>query len=290
MKRNELEFVPINNSKKNAERRAMESKRARQIARQRKIMRRRFITALSFVVLLLSLAVTITALCCKRNVAESTPTSAMPVINVNNTVNNTVNNGLTIVEVTQSEMDRVLREQVNAGLLVEEVDSIPSKDSVIDIVTDNASIVEELGLSEDTVDVVMFDVPLDADLQKYLLDVANEYGVEPSLIVAVIDKESDFDPNARSKSGDSGLMQVNDCNLSTLKRELGIDDIYDPYQNILGGTYILSECLDDTNGDIQLALMCYNMGLKNAKSCWSKGIYSSSYSRDVYYMYTEIYQ
>lgn len=282
----EIEFMAIDNSAKNARRRNMQNKRARQIARQKKMMRKRFITASIFMVMSLALAVTITILFCQKKY-DVAPTPA-----VSTTIN--INDGLTIVEVSQEEIQASLRERANAGLLIEEVDCIPTEETinedVVNIVVENASVAENVEEQAiETISAVVFDVPLDSALQEYLLKVAEEYDIEPSLIIAIIDKESDFNPNARSRSGDSGLMQVNDCNLATLKRELGIDNIYDPYQNILGGTYILSECLEDADGDIQLALMCYNMGTKNARNCWKRGVYSSEYSRDVYYMYTEVY-
>lgn len=135
-----------------------------------------------------------------------------------------------------------------------------------------------------------YDIPISSDLQEYIYDISKEYEVDVALIFAVMEHESSFDPNARSESGDSGLMQVNDINLETLKEELGINDIFDPYQNVLGGTYLLSKCLKDANGEIHPALMCYNMGKSNAKECWNKGIYSSKYSRAVYSLYENEYQ
>ncbi len=137
---------------------------------------------------------------------------------------------------------------------------------------------------------IIYDIPISNDLQEYIYNLSKEYDVDVALIFAVMEHESSFDPNARSESGDSGLMQVNDINLETLKKELGIDDIFDPYQNVLGGTYLLSKCLKDANGEIHPALMCYNMGRSNAKECWNKGIYSSKYSRAVYSLYENEYQ
>ena len=162
------------------------------------------------------------------------------------------------------------------------------------------SSVKEIVVSADTPEPVateeiatqspMYNIPISDDLQQYIYEVAKEYDVDVALIIAVMDHESDFNPNARSESGDSGLMQVNDINLETLREELGIEDIFDPYQNVLGGTYLLSKCLKDANGEIHPALMCYNMGRSNAKECWSKGIYSSKYSRAVYSLYENEYQ
>mgnify|MGYP002508478683 CR=1 FL=1 len=68
--------------------------------------------------------------------------------------------------------------------------------------------------------------------------------VDVALIFAVMEHESSFDPNARSESGDSGLMQVNDINLETLKKELGIDDIFatcsETFESVLLGGIIVT--------------------------------------------------
>ena len=62
----------------------------------------------------------------------------------------------------------------------------------------------------------------------------------------------------------------------------------DPKQNILCSVYILSGHLNYTNGDIQLALMCYNCGQGGAQNLWNQGIYTTDYVDKVmsrYYKY-----
>lgn len=82
--------------------------------------------------------------------------------------------------------------------------------------------------------------------------------VESSLILAVIQKESQYNPKAYG-SGATGLMQViPSCHTSRIER-LGVTDLYDIYSNILVGTDILSELIEKYK-DVGLALMCYNMG------------------------------
>lgn len=174
----------------------------------------------------------------------------------------------TVESLTITEIDTINIGESNAEYVIREVDDEQIRQRI-----------EELN------SVKLFDVPLDEDVQKYIYAVAEQYNVNPALIIAIIDWESEFDPNARSASGDSGYMQVNDCNLKMLERELGITDIFDPYQNILGGTYILSCALNSSNDELQPALMVYNMGLKNARNLWKGGTYSSKYSRGVYELY-----
>lgn len=82
--------------------------------------------------------------------------------------------------------------------------------------------------------------------------------VELSLILAIIQKESHYDPTVNG-SGAIGLMQIiPSCHTDRISR-LGVTDIWDPYSNILIGTDLINELLN-TYKDPGLALMCYNMG------------------------------
>lgn len=85
---------------------------------------------------------------------------------------------------------------------------------------------------------------------------AEQYGVEASLIKAMIKMESDFNPNDVSSSGAVGLMQL----MPETAKGLGVTDSYDPEQNIMGGTKYIAQKLKEYDGDIELALSAYNAG------------------------------
>jgi soluble lytic murein transglycosylase-like protein len=82
------------------------------------------------------------------------------------------------------------------------------------------------------------------------------YGVEFSLIKAVIKVESDFNPKAVSKKGAKGLMQIMPTNYT----HLSIEDPFNPLENIMGGTYYLQRLLRRYEYKLPLALAAYNAG------------------------------
>lgn len=96
-------------------------------------------------------------------------------------------------------------------------------------------------------------------LKKYdgiIQKAAKQFGVEVTLIKAIIKAESSFDPNAVSSSGAQGLMQL----MPDTADDMAVGDPFDPEENILGGTRYLSLLLKRFNQDKRLAVAAYNVG------------------------------
>ena len=127
-----------------------------------------------------------------------------------------------------------------------------------------------------------YDVPLTEDLQDIIIDISAERAVDPALVLAIIEKESGYDPAAAGDNGKSqGLMQIWRSAHESRMEKLGAVNLYDPYDNILVGIDILAEKLESYE-DVEKALIAYNAGDAGAKKLYfEKGIYSNRYSQAV---------
>jgi soluble lytic murein transglycosylase-like protein len=125
---------------------------------------------------------------------------------------------------------------------------------------------------------------LDVSLVRAMYDKCQEYDVPFALALALAEQESGFNPDAKSKTNDYGLMQINKVNFGWL-REKGIEPL-NHKGNIEAGVLMLSNVIKKY-GNYHHALMAYNCGEAGAKRLWKKGIYSTSYSRSVMERYSK---
>lgn len=88
---------------------------------------------------------------------------------------------------------------------------------------------------------------------------SEKYNVPINLIKAVAKTESEFTVDAVSSSGAQGVMQL----MPATADYLGVEDAFDPEQNIMGGTKLLSQLLEQYDGDLDLTLAAYNAGSGN---------------------------
>jgi len=93
-------------------------------------------------------------------------------------------------------------------------------------------------------------------VDSYIVDSGRRNSVDPLLLYAIMHQESTFKPGAMSNKGARGLMQL----MPGTAVRFGVTSIWDPKQNIEGGTRYMRFLLDKFNGDVQLALAGYNAG------------------------------
>lgn len=146
--------------------------------------------------------------------------------------------------------------------------------TVTELVEVPAPSTEEL---PEAVEISYYDVPLSHSLQDFIYEMCAEEHVPMSLIIAMIDHESKFNPEAVSATNDYGLMQINEVNHDRLEEQYQCADMFNPYQNVFCGIKVIGSYIA-TYEDYTKALMAYNMGNYGAKKAWTNGITSTAYT------------
>ena len=126
--------------------------------------------------------------------------------------------------------------------------------------------------------IVNPDIPLSDDLQEYTHHICQEYGVDKSLVLAVMEVESDYTVDIVSPGGDYGLMQIAPVNHEWLA-DMGMD-VTTPEGNIEAGVYMLSLASRKYTEPAQI-LMAYNMGHSGAARAIESGTTCTHYTDKV---------
>jgi hypothetical protein len=85
---------------------------------------------------------------------------------------------------------------------------------------------------------------------------AANYGVDPGLVMAIAQRESNLNPNAVSSAGAQGVMQLEPATA----RAMGVTNPFDPAQNIAGGVRYLAQLISRFSGDLVKAVAAYDWG------------------------------
>ncbi len=120
-----------------------------------------------------------------------------------------------------------------------------------------------------------------------ILQVASRHDIDPALVKAIIMAESGYNPNAISKRGAKGLMQL----MPSTAEALGVEDVFNPEQNISGGVRYFKLLVNRFDGDVKLALAAYNAGSKKVRHYQGVPPYKSThYYIEKVFKYYELYK
>jgi hypothetical protein len=123
-------------------------------------------------------------------------------------------------------------------------------------------------------------IPLDPEYQHYIYKASQRHGVQMSLVLGIIERESTFRPFVWDPTETCfGLMQIHTINHGWLLEDEGIDALTYP-GNIDAGVLMISQLIEKY-GDLHRALMAYNHGEAGARRLWRDGILTTRYSRNV---------
>lgn len=110
----------------------------------------------------------------------------------------------------------------------------------------------------------LYDVPLSDDLQLYISRLCDQYGVDMSLVLAIIGQESNYNAGVLGDGGNSiGLMQIQPQHHQKRMDKLGVTDLTDPYQNVTVGIDLLAELMSENKGT-EWVVTAYNAGAEIA--------------------------
>lgn len=135
-------------------------------------------------------------------------------------------------------------------------------------------------VGSDAPDFSPLDVDMDEDLQEYVFNLCYCYNIDWTLVMALIEKESQYQSNVVSKTDDYGLMQINKSNFEWLTDVTGVTDFLNAKDNIRCGVFVLRKLFEKYDDPCKV-LMAYNMGENGAGKLWDMGIYQTEYSQDV---------
>ncbi|MCX8075186.1 MAG: transglycosylase SLT domain-containing protein [Clostridia bacterium] len=155
-------------------------------------------------------------------------------------------------------------------------------------VSRSATVISPSALETDA-NFKQYNIKLPVEQQKYAYNMCKQYGIQYELFLAMMYKESGYNPSAIGGGNSYGLTQIHISNHAKLRIKLGISNFLDPYDNIKAGAYMLALYFGSARkmaGDDAIvevyALNCYNMGESSYfNNCYSKGIVNRGYSTSI---------
>ena len=130
---------------------------------------------------------------------------------------------------------------------------------------------------------IFYNVPLDNELQTFIINLCEKHNIDPAIILAMIEAESQYDIDAMGDRGNAyGLLQIQPRWHGERIKRLGCTNLLNPKQNVTVAVDYLVELIAYYDGNVEMAIVAYNAGQNGAYEGWFKhGVYSSNYSNKV---------
>lgn len=185
--------------------------------------------------------------------------------------------------------EEIERAQIDTQVLVEATNKVIEVGTKLPALASRSSLVESVAsqIPTEADGFVAYRIALPVEQQQYAYNICKKYGIEYELFLAIMYKESRYNAGAVGMNS-YGLCQIHGSNRAMLASRLGLTNLYDPYDNMTAGAYLLSTYFQIASkyvtGDsiTVYALNAYNMG-EGAyyTSCFSRGILDREYSSSV---------
>ncbi|HWI19818.1 MAG TPA: lytic transglycosylase domain-containing protein [Vicinamibacterales bacterium] len=157
---------------------------------------------------------------------------------------------------TADRRRRATRRRVRTAVLAAAVSSAPLSRPVVAILPTAKIMKPKVEVSSE-----FMAIPASEAYDEIIQEASQKYDLDANLIHAVMQAESAFHPYAVSRAGAEGLMQL----MPELADEMGVNNAFDPRENIMGGVRYLKRLLDYHKGNLDLALASYNAGPGNVE-------------------------
>lgn len=187
-----------------------------------------------------------------------------------------------------SEGKEVAREELSSSVIKPCINKIIDVGTKLDASISRSQVVQNIAAQVAPEGFKKYNIKLPEEQQVYAYNISKKYGIQYELFLAVMYKESGFNPNAFGGGNSYGLCQIHISNHSNLRNVLGVSDFFNPYDNMTAGAYLLSKYFGTARTQVSgdsvevYALNAYNMG-EGAyyNTCYSKGVLHRSYSNSI---------
>lgn len=186
---------------------------------------------------------------------------------------------ITLIDQTFDELNlRINQIEQDLNDISEKIDYLDRDVSDLIILTNEIKEQKNLEKSEDSTQPMTVYGDMDKDkIVTMVFEIAPQYGISPYMIMAMIERESNYDPKATNGQY-KGLLQITERWHGSRMKDLGVSDLYDPAGNITVACSYLKD-LYDLYEDQEMVLMCYSMDNNKAMELHRKGqvsIYATS--------------